>query len=79
MSRKNKIPVQRLIGITAIHAGYTYEEINNLLSDAGFDPMNQNSFHMAKKKYIPHIFGNNKVNQKLRDQIEHPSSVGGLR
>ena len=77
--RKNKKPVERLISVTAIHGGYTYKEVNKLLSDAGFGPMNQDSFLIEEKKYVPHIFGSNKVNQKLRDQIEHPATVGNLR
>jgi len=79
MSRKRKKPSERLIIFGAIHAGHTYEQVNVLLKEANFNSMNENSYKMVKKSYVPHIFGSDKTNQKLRDQIEHPSSMAGLK
>jgi len=77
-NRKKKMRSERIIMFGAIKAGYTFREVNDLLGEAGFRPMNENSFHMVKKLYLPHIFGGHAVNQKLRKQVEHPDSVGNL-
>ena len=55
MAGKRKIPAQRAIEFAGILAGCSCGEVNEMLASAGFPDMNENSYHMVKKQYIPFL------------------------
>ena len=55
MAGKRKLPAQRAIEFTGIIAGCTLKEINEMLNSAGFREMNETSYIMVKKQYVPFI------------------------
>jgi hypothetical protein len=50
-----KTKAERLITLSAINAGFTLEEVNAILTEAGFDRMNANSFKSERSTYAPAI------------------------
>ena len=51
-----KTKAERLITLSAINAGFTLEEVNAILTEGGFERMNENSFTSVRSTYVPAIF-----------------------
>ena len=66
-----KTPIERLATITAIHNGFTLKEVNAILVEGGFEPMNENSYNSERNTYAPAIFDSTN-NYGLKEHIYSP-------
>jgi hypothetical protein len=74
-----KTPAERLITVTAIHKmKSTLQEVNTLLNQAGFAPMNPASFEQERLQYGPVIFAPEQ-RYSLREHVFHPRRRNELK
>ena len=77
MPGKRKIPAQRAIEFAAIMAGCSLEEVNEMLNSAGFRDMNEASYTMVKKQYVP--FLRSAGNSYIKEHLYSPRRLNQLR
>ena len=66
-----KTPIERIATIAAIHKGFTLEQVNTVLIEAGFEPMNENSYNSERSTYVPAIY-DSANNYELLEHIHSP-------
>ena len=76
MAGKRKIPAQRAIEFAAIMAGCSLEEVNKMLKSAGFRDMNETSYTMVKKQYIP--FLRSRADSFIKEHLYSPRRLNQL-
>jgi len=77
MAGKKKIPAQRAIELSAIMAGCTLLEVNEMLKTAGFPDMNETSYTMVKKQYIP--FLRSAGDKYIKEHLYSPRRLNQLK
>ena len=77
MAGKRKIPAQRAIEFAGIIAGCSLEEVNEMLNSAGFRDMNETSYIMVKKQYVPFIKASG--SSYIKEHLYSPRRLNQLR
>jgi len=77
MAGKRKIPAQRAIEFAGIIAGCSLEEVNEMLNSAGFRDMNETSYKMVKKQYVP--FLRSAGDNYIKEHLYNPRRLNQLR